>query len=562
VILELGSSHRFDITHRALVMGILNRTPDSFYDQGAYFGFDDFLRKAETLVAEGADFLDVGGVKAGPGAEVTVAEELDRVVPAIAALRARFDVPISVDTFRAAVVTEAFTAGAQVGNDISGFADPGYLPAAAAHGASVVATHIRLAPRIPDPRPVYGDVRRDVGEFLRSRAAMARAAGIPTERIMVEQALPRHAHRGGGRRSPRRHVGRTRPRHRARLPCAAGPRRPRRPAGGRRDGRDPPAGRAMSEASVHLLIGDDPTVLGDAVHTVVHEALGGADRDLALVQLTEEDLRVEDHWEIAPLVDAAQTPPFLTDHRVVVGRHLGRFTKGEDLAPLLGYLADPLPSTRLVLVWERGQNPRQDRHGAPPKKLSEAVGAIGGTVIDTAIPGGKAADAWLEQRMANASVKLDRGARQLVHDRLGEDRSRVLGLLATLESTYGARTTVTADEIEPFLGDAGSVPPWELTDAIDRGGWPACSERGSAIRCSCSPRCTPTTGACCASTAKPRWTRRRRRRCSASGARPSRRRRRSPRRNASDRRSCTRPSAFWPTRTWRCGARWPGHRSS
>lgn len=233
----------------------------------------------------------------------------------------------------------------------------------------------------------------------------------------------------------------------------------------------------MSEASVHLLIGDDPTVLGDAVHTVVHEALGGADRDLALVQLTEEDLRVEDHWEIAALVDAAQTPPFLTDHRVVVGRHLGRFTKGEDLAPLLGYLADPLPSTRLVLVWERGQNPRQDRHGAPPKKLSEAVGAIGGTVIDTAIPGGKAADAWLEERMANASVKLDRGARRLVHDRLGEDRSRVLGLLATLESTYGARTTVTADEIEPFLGDAGSVPPWELTDAIDRGDIPGALDR-------------------------------------------------------------------------------------
>jgi DNA polymerase-3 subunit delta len=233
----------------------------------------------------------------------------------------------------------------------------------------------------------------------------------------------------------------------------------------------------MTAATVHLLIGDDPTVLGDAIHTVIHEALDGADRDLALVQLTEEDLRVEDHWEIAPLVDAAQTPPFLTDHRVVVGRHLGRFTKGEDLAPLLGYLADPLPSTRLVLVWERGQNPRQDRLGAVPKKLSEAVGAIGGTVIDTAIPGGKAADAWLEERMAHADVKLDRSARQLVHERLGEDRSRVLGLLATLESTFGARTTVTAEEIEPFLGDAGSVPPWELTDAIDRGDIPGALDR-------------------------------------------------------------------------------------
>src|SRR5689334_6870628 len=116
VILELGSDHRYDVTHRALVMGILNRTPDSFFDQGSYFDFDEFVRKAATLVDEGADFLDVGGMKAGPGPEVTVQEELDRVIPAIEALRARFDVPISVDTFRAVVVREAFRAGAQVGN--------------------------------------------------------------------------------------------------------------------------------------------------------------------------------------------------------------------------------------------------------------------------------------------------------------------------------------------------------------------------------------------------------------------------------------------------------------
>jgi dihydropteroate synthase len=189
VILELGSDNRFDITHRALVMGILNRTPDSFFDQGGYYDFDAFVRKAAALVDEGADFLDVGGVKAGPGPEVTVDEELDRVIPAIEAIRARFDVPISVDTFRAAVAREAFRAGAQIGNDISGFADPGYLPAAAEHGASVVATHIRLAPRIPDPQPVYGDVRRDVCDFLRDRAARAVAAGIPPQRVMVDAGL-------------------------------------------------------------------------------------------------------------------------------------------------------------------------------------------------------------------------------------------------------------------------------------------------------------------------------------------------------------------------------------
>ena len=141
MILELGRTHRYDITHRALVMGILNRTPDSFFDQGRYFDFDSFLQKAESLVVNGADFLDVGGVKAGPGPEVTVDEELERVIPAVTALRERFDIPISVDTFRARVAREAFAAGAQIGNDISGFADPDYLPAAVQHGASVVATH-------------------------------------------------------------------------------------------------------------------------------------------------------------------------------------------------------------------------------------------------------------------------------------------------------------------------------------------------------------------------------------------------------------------------------------
>lgn len=188
MFLDLGST-RFDITYRAVVMGILNRTPDSFYDQGSYFEFEDFLRKAEQLVVDGADFLDVGGVKAGPGEEVTEQEELDRVVPAIEALRSRFDLPLSVDTWRASVARACFEAGACIGNDISGFADPEYLDVCAAAGASVVATHIRLAPRVPDPDPQYDDVVVAVCEFLAERAARARAAGIPPERIMVDAGL-------------------------------------------------------------------------------------------------------------------------------------------------------------------------------------------------------------------------------------------------------------------------------------------------------------------------------------------------------------------------------------
>jgi len=188
VILELGR-HRVDVTHRAVVMGILNRTPDSFFDAGAYFAFDAFLRRAEGLVAEGADALDVGGVKAGPGPEVGVDEELERVVPAIAALHDRFDLPIACDTWRASVAREAFRAGAVVGNDISGFADPDYLSVAADAGASVVATHIRLAPRVADPDAAYDDVVADVNAFLAERACRAEAAGIRREQIMVDAGL-------------------------------------------------------------------------------------------------------------------------------------------------------------------------------------------------------------------------------------------------------------------------------------------------------------------------------------------------------------------------------------
>jgi dihydropteroate synthase len=178
-----------DLTTRTLVMGILNRTPDSFFDQGATFALDALLRRAEVLVAEGADLLDVGGVKAGPGPEVTESEELDRVIPTIEALVARLGLPVSVDTWRAGVLDEACRAGAVVGNDISGFADPEYLAVAAKHDASVVATHIRLRPRVADPEPNYDDLVADVLAFLLDRAAQAEAAGLAREQISIDAGL-------------------------------------------------------------------------------------------------------------------------------------------------------------------------------------------------------------------------------------------------------------------------------------------------------------------------------------------------------------------------------------
>jgi dihydropteroate synthase len=178
-----------DVTNRTLVMGVLNRTPDSFFDQGATFELDALLGRAEQLVVEAVDILEVGGVKAGPGPEVTESEELDRVLPAIEALRARFDVPVSIDTWRVAVLDAACKAGAVLGNDISGFADSRYLPTAAAHGASVVATHIRLGPRVPDPEPRYDDMVGDVRAFLLERARSAEAAGLAPEQIALDAGL-------------------------------------------------------------------------------------------------------------------------------------------------------------------------------------------------------------------------------------------------------------------------------------------------------------------------------------------------------------------------------------
>ncbi|HEY2636869.1 MAG TPA: dihydropteroate synthase [Solirubrobacteraceae bacterium] len=186
--LDLGGRH-YDLTHRALVMGILNRTPDSFYDKGATFELDKLYSRAAQLVADGADILDIGGVKAGPGPEVTEPEELDRVVPVVAGLVARFDTPVSVDTWRASVARACYAEGAVMGNDISGLADPGYAPAAAEHGAAVVITHIRLAPRVADPDPYYDDVAVEVARFLTARADGARAVGLPPERIVLDAGL-------------------------------------------------------------------------------------------------------------------------------------------------------------------------------------------------------------------------------------------------------------------------------------------------------------------------------------------------------------------------------------
>lgn len=187
--LVLGSC-RYDLDTKVLVMGILNRTRDSFSDRDAYWRLDDLLRRAEQLVSDGADLLDIGARPGGVGVrEVSQAEECDLVAETVTAVRARFDVPISVDTTRAAVARAGFAAGAVLGNDMSGFRDPDYLAVAAEAGASVVATHIRLPPGVPDPDPHYDDVVADVHAALHGLVRRAREHGLDAERVVLDPGL-------------------------------------------------------------------------------------------------------------------------------------------------------------------------------------------------------------------------------------------------------------------------------------------------------------------------------------------------------------------------------------
>jgi DNA polymerase III subunit delta len=213
-------------------------------------------------------------------------------------------------------------------------------------------------------------------------------------------------------------------------------------------------------APIVLLKGDDVVVLRDAVRLLVDELVGTEDRALVVEEVDVGAHAVEDEGRdpLVALVDAAQTPPFLTDVRVVVGRITDKRERNELVQPLVDYLVDPLPSTRLVLEWQGGRI---------PKALGEAVTRCGGQLVDTS-PGRKVAE-WLGQHLSEAGLKVDADGRKRLVTWVGDEPSRLLGLIDLLRSTYGAGTRITAAEIEPFLGDDGGVPPWDLTDAIDRG---------------------------------------------------------------------------------------------
>jgi DNA polymerase-3 subunit delta len=232
-------------------------------------------------------------------------------------------------------------------------------------------------------------------------------------------------------------------------------------------------------APVHLVKGGDEVILGEAVTTLVKALVGDGDRGLMVEELTiDQHVGPDDQgYDIGPVVDAAQTPPFLTDRRVVVARHAGVFSTKDAVGPLVAYLDDPLPSTSLVLVWERDPRPqRQPKLPNVPKSLADAVVAAGGVVVDASPGSGKAQSAWIDERLSESGLRLDPAARLLVADHVGSEPSRLTGLLATLEGVFGDGAAVDRASVEPFLGEAGDVAPWDLTDAIDAGDVPRALE--------------------------------------------------------------------------------------
>ncbi|MGW4465545.1 dihydropteroate synthase [Micromonospora sp. NBC_01796] len=172
------------------VMAIVNRTPDSFFDRGATFAADAALRAVERALAEGAQIIDIGGVKAGPGAEVGVAEEIRRTVATIAAVRAAFpDVVISIDTWRAEVAVEAVGAGADLLNDTWSGADPALAQVAAETGTGLVCSHAGgLSPRTRPHRAAFDDVVADVVSTVTGLAERAVALGVRPDGILIDPA--------------------------------------------------------------------------------------------------------------------------------------------------------------------------------------------------------------------------------------------------------------------------------------------------------------------------------------------------------------------------------------
>jgi len=204
----------------------------------------------------------------------------------------------------------------------------------------------------------------------------------------------------------------------------------------------------------YLVRGEDPSLVAQAVRDVLAEAADG--RDPAMV--VEEHGTGTEEIEVGAVVDALTTPPFIVDRRVVVVREAGRLNAG-DAARLAAWVEAPVEG--VVLVAAAGG-------GTVPAGLVRAVEKAG-RVVDTNPGTGRARTDWLADHLRHGPVRLDARAASTLGSHLGNDLGRLQGLLEALASAYGEGASIDEERLDPFLGEAGSLAPWELTDAIDKG---------------------------------------------------------------------------------------------
>ncbi len=207
----------------------------------------------------------------------------------------------------------------------------------------------------------------------------------------------------------------------------------------------------MNARHAWLIDGDDPALVASELRRITDELVGDADRTLVVEDFGGDDV------DLAAVADACRTPPFLADRRVVIVRDVGRFG-AEEVAPLVAYLADPLPSTALVLAAGAGR---------VATRLAAAVKAAGHVVSTEVSP--RNAQGWVRQRVQRSGLRLDADASALVAAHLGEEMGRLPVLLDVLTAAYGEQAQLGPADVEPYLGQAGGVAPWDLTDAIDAG---------------------------------------------------------------------------------------------
>jgi len=182
---------RLDLTKKVAIMGILNLTPDSFYDGGKYKTKKEVLKRVEQMIEEGADIVDVGGESTRPGAErVSTEEEIKRTIPYIRKITSLFDIPLSIDTYKAKVAEEAIEAGAQMVNDISGLRfDPKMARIVSLHKVPLVIMHIKGTPKDMQNNPCYDSLMDEIISYLREGLEIATTAGIDKEKIIVDPGI-------------------------------------------------------------------------------------------------------------------------------------------------------------------------------------------------------------------------------------------------------------------------------------------------------------------------------------------------------------------------------------